>query len=131
MASKESKPTHDIGNKIRQGMLISRFLRAVGDEATELVKDSDGNDKMATKAEALARLIWKAALGYKEITVDDKGRELVTVYAPDRTAWHLVFDRIEGKVITSVDEIKKNTGLTERVNEQSRKRINSAGGMRG
>lgn len=60
------------GTKTRTGKLLSYYLRQISEEITEYVKDPiTGEDRLATKAEALARKIWQDALGHKETTVRD------------------------------------------------------------
>ena len=54
------------GHKTKAGKLLSSFIRAISEEQTEFIKaDGGGEDRMATKAEALARIMWKEALGYE------------------------------------------------------------------
>ncbi|GAG94536.1 unnamed protein product, partial [marine sediment metagenome] len=80
-------------------------------------------DKMATKAEALARLIWKKALGYKETAVI-KGELIDTHYHPDRQLMGLLFDRMEGRAPSTIGEGDEKITVAERVSEQGKKRIN-------
>ena len=69
-----------IGDKQRAGRLLSEHLRKIAQEETEFVIHPDG-DRMVSKAEALARLMFKLALGYEEIK--DGGKvELTTRLTP-------------------------------------------------
>ena len=111
------------GLRTRAGKLLSSFIRQIAEEKTELLKDPSGDDKMITKAEGLARLIWKKALGYKETQVI-KG-ELTDIYHhPDKYLMGLLFDRIEGKAPLMIGEGDDKITATERVSEQGKKRIN-------
>jgi hypothetical protein len=96
VAQKEVSP---MGDKIRAGMMLTKFLKQIGEEQTELVKNKDGEEILVSRMEALARLIWKCAIGYVEDVTHDDGSKTIHVCAPDRAAWHLIFDRIEGKKI--------------------------------
>ena len=63
----------ELGQKKRSGQLLSSFLRAIAQE-----KDKNG----VSNAEAMARLIWKKSLGYKEkIEVD--GEEVEVIHDPE------------------------------------------------
>lgn len=112
------------GLKTRAGKLLSSYIRQIAEEVTEMVKDpKTGDDRMATKAEALARLIWKKALGWTEVsTVNDKLVE--TTYHPDKVLMGLLFDRIEGRAPLTIGEGDEKITVAERVSEQGKKRIN-------
>jgi len=111
------------GSKVRAGQLLSQFLRIIAEEKTESVVDpDDGEDRMATKAEALSRQIWKMALGYKEFDVK-KGKDIV--HKPDKSMMRLVFDRIEGKARTVGESQTSNQKIADKVSEIGKKRINS------
>jgi len=121
----KKKPETKRGAKTRAGQLLSQFLRSIAEEQTEFIKDDDGEDKMASKAEALARKMWKMALGYEE--KQSKGNEEILVeYKPDKSMMRLLFDRIEGRVPT-VDEAKDPRTTADKVTEQGKKRIADAG----
>lgn len=110
------------GKQTRAGKLLSQFIRQIAEEETELVK-IDGEDKMVTKAEALARLVWKKALGYKEIKIE-KGVPIEYEYRSDKGYAAVLFDRMEGRAPTSLDEGDEKLSVAERVSEQGKKRIN-------
>jgi len=116
------------GHKIRAGKLLSNYIRLIAEEETEFIKDVDGEDKMVTKAEALARLIWKKALGYKEINIV-KDLPVETTYHPDKYLMGLLFDRMEGRAPITVGDSDGKMTTAERVSEQGKKRIESAGGI--
>ncbi len=112
------------GIRTRAGKLLSAFIRQIAEEETEALIDSDvSEDRMVTKAEALARLIWRKALGYKEVQIV-KGEAVDIKYAPDKGCMALIFDRMEGKAPASLDEGDEKLTVAERVSEQGKKRIN-------
>lgn len=124
MAKKDKKPTIK-NTKQRAGTILSSLLRNIAEEETEFHKDIDGNDRMVTKAEALARLVWKKALGYTEKTINTDGQELETVHYPDRVYASMLFDRLEGRVAAVESGKKEQRSVADRVGEQSKKRINA------
>lgn len=116
------------GHRTRAGKLLSTFIRQIAEEETEFVKGADGDDRMVTKAEALARLMWKKALGYVE-TKTVGGEETHTIYHPDKQMIGMLYDRIEGRAPITVGDSDGKMTTAERVSEQGLKRITSAGGM--
>ena len=121
-----AKDMSEHGAKTRAGRLLSNFIRQIAEEQTEMITGPDGEDKMATKAEALARLIWKKALGYKEITIV-KEVPVETTHHPDRQLMGLLFDRMEGRAPLTIGEGDEKITTAERVSEQGKKRIAEAG----
>jgi len=74
--------------------LLTDLIKQIAQEKTELIKDENEGDRIATKAEALARLIWKKALGYQEV---DPKTQMLEVFKPDKDMIALIYDRMEGK----------------------------------
>jgi hypothetical protein len=72
---------------------------------------------MMSKAEALARVTWKLALGY----VDGDGK----YHEPNPKFVDIVYDRLEGKVATDKDASPKKQPLSKKVDDQAKKRLNS------
>ena len=122
------KPDH--GLRTRAGQLLSAYLREISEEETELIHDPNSNeDRMATKAEALARRIWQDALGYTEQTKSKDGVLIDLVHPPNRAAQSILFDRVEGRAPASVNEGDKKITAAEKVTEQGAKRIAKAGNL--
>ncbi len=116
----------DRGARTKAGKLLSKYVRQIAEEKTEFLKGSDvSEDKMVTKAEALARLIWKKALGYTEMVVEGT-IETKFVHQPDKGCMSLIFDRMEGKAPAMVGDGDDKLTTSERVSEEGKKRINSA-----
>ena len=112
------------GVRTRAGKLLSAFVRQIAEEKTEMVVDPDsGEDRMATKAEALARLIWRKALGWTEQRIEN-GVPIDYYHHPDKSLMGLLFDRIEGKAPLTIGEGDEKITVAERVSEQGVKRIN-------
>lgn len=118
---KKKKPDHGIRTKA--GQLLSQFVRSIALEQTELIKVTDGEDRMASKAEALARLMWQRALGYVEQRVE-KGALVSTVHPPDKMLMGMIFDRMEGRAPLMNPDKKDRRTIADRVSEQGKKRSN-------
>ena len=117
------------GHRTRVGKLLSNYIRIIAEEETEMVIDpKSGEDRMATKAEALARLIWKKALGWTELKiVGDEPTDIQ--HHPDKYLMGLLFDRMEGRAPLIVGDGDGDGRMTtaEKVSEQGLKRIANAG----
>ena len=110
---KEKAP--EMGSKKRAGNLLSSFLRAIAQE-----QDKSG----VCKAEALARLIWNKALGYKEVVEDADGVEVTITNDPDKDMIKLVYDRMEGKVSNAEETSDRERSLPDKVSDTNRDRLN-------
>lgn len=121
--NKKKKPDH--GVRTKAGQLLSQFVKRIALEETEFIKDPDGGkDRMVTKAEALVRLIWRRALGYEEVKVDDKGGSTTVQHLPDRVYVGMLFDRMEGRAPLMNPDKKGGRTIADRVSEQGTKRLN-------
>jgi len=107
---------------VRARRLLTEYIRKIAGEQTELVKDPETGDRMATKAEALARLIWKKALGYKD-QVLIAGIPTEKEFYPDKDMISLLYDRLEGKVGIGED-IEKGQQLPKRISELTKQKLN-------
>lgn len=115
---------------MRAGRLLSKFIRQIAEEETELIKGKDGDDRMATKAEALAHIVWQKALGYKEVTMPgDNGPPIETIHASDQKMIQLLWDRMEGRAPTAGEDDSQRPTTAQKVSEQGKRRIGAAGGL--
>ncbi len=115
--------------------VFTDLLREIAQEETEFVDvpDEEGtvcvngvtyDKKIVTKAERLARELFKAALGYEVVTKGKHG-DVVEYIPPDKWAIGLLFDRLEGKAGTVNAADKRTTAsVAERVSEVSVKALN-------
>jgi hypothetical protein len=114
----------------KAGKLLSRFIRQIAEEETEFVKDDDGVDRMASKAEALARQIWRQALGYTEYVVSDPTLPPVEViHKPDQKMLALLYDRMEGRAATATEDETLRPSTAQKISEQGKKRVAALGGF--
>ncbi len=115
-------------NSSSAGKMLSRYIRMIAEEETEFVKDDDGVDKMATKAEAMARNMWKIALGWTEYaTAGDGGPPIETVHPPDLKMMQLLYDRMEGRAQTAAEDDSFRPSTAQKITEQGQRRIAQAG----
>lgn len=115
--------------------LVTEFIRKIAAEThPDPLITGEGIDdaRMVTNAEALARYMWKAALGYKEtVEVLDKntGQVLGTkevVCFPDKAYITLLYDRLEGRVPTvEVKETDSKPSVADRVSSEGKNRLNN------
>ncbi len=127
--AKDKKELSLRGKQTRAGKLLSTFIRQIAEEVTEVVVDPvTGEDRMATKAEGLARLMWKKALGYKETNIVE-GSPVDTTYHADKFMMGMLFDRMEGRAPVTVGDSDGKMTTAERVSELGKKRIAQAGGL--
>jgi hypothetical protein len=116
------------GSKIRAGMMLSEFIRKISQEETEFVKGESGDDKMATKAEALARVVWDMALGWvEEVDVFKDGAKVGVAkkkHPPAQWAINLVYDRAEGKAAQAGDTGEKKSDVSDRISQRTKDRVN-------
>ena len=109
-----------IGDKIRAGQLLSSHLRKIAQEETEFVAGPDG-DVMVSKAEALARLMFKLALGWEE---KDVKTNKTKIHNPSAGMIALIWDRIEGRSVPLASGDKQGRTLPKKVSEESKNRLN-------
>jgi len=120
------------GHKTKAGMLLSKYIKEIADEATELLKKEDtgeDEDRMATKAEALARTIWKLASGFDEVIVkidkDGKRTETTKRHGPNSTYVGIVLDRTEGRAPLLASDKDAGIAIADRVSAEGKNRINN------
>ncbi len=117
------------GKQTRAGQLLSKFIKDIANEETEFVKDEDGGDYMATKAEALARTIWKRALGFdeklKKRNKDGVEVETTIPHAPNSTYIGIILDRTEGRAPLITDGKDGKLKIADRINQEGVNRVNS------
>ncbi len=98
--------------------LLTDTLLSLAKEKTEVVENST---KRQTKAQALAGLIWKKALGYNEkSTADGKTK----YYPPATWAIQIIYDRLEGKAGPPEEKAGKRPKVTKRISDLAKSRAN-------
>lgn len=112
---KENKQLRQIGEKIRSERLVSSYIRGIGNEKTEIyTPDSSQTDspqpELISKAEMLARDIWKEAL-------EGTDKKLRLEYRK------LVLDRIEGRAGIGIEEQKERRPIPKQISERGKERL--------
>jgi len=82
------------------------------------------NGDVITRAQALADLVWRNALGYSEPVDDHNPEGEQIVHRPATWAIQLVYDRIEGKV-GPIEPEKKDRKLASTISQMGKATINS------
>lgn len=107
------------------GKELTKYLRQLAMEAEDIAADSGDT---ITKAQALAALVWRKALGYTAMEWRGEAATRIKVeveHPPESWAIQLIWNRLEGKEPqSSVDDAGKITAA-EKVGELSRDRLNS------
>jgi len=120
------------GKKIAAGKLLSKFIKEIASETCDdpVIKARGEEAVMVTKAEAIARYIFKLALGYEEAEdVLDKAGKKTGIkqvrHRPDKWAINVIWDRIEGRVgAADVKASSDKASQADRVSAQGKKRLN-------
>ena len=108
------KPVDDKRLKVPTGAILSKYLRALALDVESMTDDGDP----VTKAQKLADLVWKYALG----AVDEKDS---TKKAPPAVwAITLLYERIEGKVPIAVPD-ESGRSLTDKVSDLGKAKANA------
>ncbi|MHA2264967.1 MAG: hypothetical protein ACXAEN_21450 [Candidatus Thorarchaeota archaeon] len=122
-------------SKAKASKLVTQFIKQIAEETHEdplITGPAIDDAHMITKAEALARFMWRAALGYKEeVEIIDSKTGRVTgkkevIHFPDKAYVTLLYDRLEGRVPTvEVDKGKDKPSVTDKVSNEGKNRLNS------
>lgn len=123
--------TENHGKKIAAGKLLSKFIKEIASEIHDdpVIKARGEEAVMLTKAEAIARHIFKLALGYEEeIDVLDKAGKKIGIkpvrHQPDKWAIGVIWDRMEGRVgQADAKSGSDKAKLSDRVSAQGEKRL--------
>lgn len=129
MSSDTEKSEH--GKRVIAGRLLSRYIREIANELHDdpVIKARGEDAAILTKAEAVARYIWKLALGYEETEdVFDKSGKKIGIkpvrHKPDKWAITVIWDRMEGRAgAADVKSDDSKASLADRISDQGRKRL--------
>lgn len=119
------------GKKVVAGKLLSKFIREIANEICDdpIIKARGEDAVMLTKAEVLARYMWKVALGYQEDEDIYKNGVKVgmkpVIHKPDKWAIDRIYDRMEGRV--GAADLKGDSDkalLADKVSGLGAKRVN-------
>jgi hypothetical protein len=85
----------------------------------------DGEAKLETRAEVLAREVWNAALGIKIEDDEDGVPTMKFTHKPIPWAVGVIFERLEGKIVPRARDMSTRPSLGTRVDEQNKLRMDS------
>ncbi len=126
MPKKRNRSSNLSGAKTKAGKILSDAINRIAKEETESTV-LDGEDVMITKAHALARLIWKSALGYTITTIEGVISKQI-LHPPSLAHQQILLDRMEGKVAAAEPEKKEDKSeLADRLSKEAKNRINKIG----
>lgn len=103
-----------MSEKIKVGALLSRHLKEIASEPSQ--------DGKITKAESLARIIWDLALGVGPAHISVAG--VVVPAQPDKLMIALIFDRMEGKIGSYDENIKRIENIPDKVSRAAVQHMN-------
>lgn len=120
------------GKKIAAGKLLSKFIREIASEKCDdpVIKAKGEDAVMVTKAEAIARYIWRVALGWEESVdvLDRDGKKTgirPEVHKPDKWAINMIWDRLEGRAgAADLKGGSDKASLADKVSGLGAKRVN-------
>jgi len=126
-----TKEKSEHGKKSIAGKLLSKFIKEIASEECDdpVIKARGEEAVMVTKAEAIARYIFKLALGYEEsVDVLDKDGKKIGIkpvtHKPDKWAINVIWDRLEGRA--GAADLKSGSDkakLADKVSAQGKKRL--------
>lgn len=99
---------------------LTKHLNDLGRQVHDMLPDGTP----VTREEALARLLWDMALGYKEQTRDDEGNLKEIVHKPVAWAMQAVWDRKEGRAAPTVLEDENRVRAADKVRDLAKNRVN-------
>lgn len=103
---------------------LSKLLEEIGQEIHEEgFVDAAGVIRPITKDEALARQIWRRALGYETNIVNLDKTVTHKIYPPDPKMQTFLIERREGKFVQPPDE--KSISLLERIDGLIKQQLNA------
>lgn len=106
-------------NRAKASRLVSKYLSEMATKEDASLKIDDSEDRMCTRAEALAQIIWDHTLGFEEI--GDSG--LIIKHAPNLSYMKVLLERMEGKV-QDVSATKSKKSLADRVKATTKSKLN-------
>ncbi len=114
MADKKKK-----NSRARANRLVSKYITEMATVKDVCIDDGE-EARMCTRAEKLAEIIWKNALGYTEKN-PKSGTEIV--YGPSLSYMKMLLERMEGKV-QDVSATKSKKSIADRVKDTTKLKLN-------
>jgi len=96
--------------------ILSDSLRNLANSA----EDSTPDGEILTKADKLAQIVWDHAIGHTYVNAKGERKRVL----PCTWAIQLIFDRLEGRVIASMDDIADRPKPVDRISKLTVDRCN-------
>jgi hypothetical protein len=77
-----------MSSKARAGRLLSKFIRQIAEETKFVKGEGSDDDRMVSRAESLAREMWRIAEGWTEVVLLEGGETKDIVHSPDPKMWN-------------------------------------------
>ncbi len=106
-------------SRAKANRLVSKYLSDMA-KLEDACIDSGGEVRMCARAEKLAEIIWKNALGFEELDIKT---DTEVVHPPSLSYMKILLERLEGKV-QDVSATKSKKSMADRVAETTKKKIN-------
>jgi hypothetical protein len=98
---------------------LTMHLRQLAKEAHSVADD----ESIITKAEAMADLLWKYALGWEEPDPDDPDKRIK--HKPQQWAMTMIYDRLEGKAANAMEDTNSVMTAADKVGEMAKNQVNA------
>ncbi len=108
-------------SRVKASRLVSKYITEMADIKDAAIEESDGSVRMAVRAEKLAHIIWKNALGYTELDVKSG---LDIIHGPSLSYMKMLLERMEGKV-QDVSATKSKKSIADRVKATTKSKLNA------
>ncbi len=106
-------------SRAKANRLVSKYLSDMSKIEDACIDDGE-EARMCMRAEKLADIIWKNALGYKELDVE---ANVETIHPPSLSYMKILLERMEGKV-QDVSATKSKKNMADRVAATTKAKIN-------
>jgi len=102
------------------GKKLTALLREIALEAHDWSEEHGA----ITKGEALARLLFRRALGWEEVKISDEGERSTIKHPSEFAAMSLIYDRLEGKTPMALPEADQRVKTLQKVRDLAKLRVN-------
>jgi hypothetical protein len=106
-------------SRAKANRLVSKYITDMAEKEDAFLKDGD-DQRMCTRAEKLAEIIWKNALGFTEI--NPKTGDTI-IHDPSLSYQKMLLDRMEGR-IQDVSATKAKKAIADRIKDTTKSKIN-------
>ncbi len=106
-------------SRAKANRLVSKYLSDMAKLEDACIDDGE-EARMCMRAEKLADIIWRNALGFRELNPETN---VETIHPPSLSYMKILLERMEGKV-QDVSATKSKKSIADRVAETTKQKIN-------